>query len=181
MFGLLALLTFALTWLSAALGLVTKNVEGASNAALPLQFLPFLGSAIVPADSMPGGLRWFAENQPFTPIIETLRALLTGGDAGATAPARRRVVRRARAGRLRVGARAVRALVALPAAVEQLHGLPQQPVVRAEYGNMCRSRLGASRVTSSDCWRVYLRIPPAPWREPRPEAFQPPIGSSSAR
>ena len=83
--GLLALLTFALTWLSAGLGLVTKNVEGASNAALPLQFLPFLGSAIVPADSMPDGLRWFAENQPFTPIIETLRALLTGGDAGATA------------------------------------------------------------------------------------------------
>ena len=83
--GLLALLTFALTWLSAGLGLVTKNVEGASNAALPLQFLPFLGSAIVPADSMPAGLRWFAENQPFTPIIETLRALLTGGDAGATA------------------------------------------------------------------------------------------------
>ena len=84
-FGLLTLLTFGLTWLSAGLGMTSKNVEGASNAALPLQFLPFLGSAIVPAASMPDGLRWFAENQPFTPVIETLRALLTGGDAGGTA------------------------------------------------------------------------------------------------
>jgi ABC-2 type transport system permease protein len=61
--GLLVLVTFALTWLSAAFGLVTKNVETASNAPLPLQFLPFLGSAIVPTDSMPDGMRAFAENQ----------------------------------------------------------------------------------------------------------------------
>jgi ABC-2 type transport system permease protein len=80
--GLLTLLTFALTWLSAAFGLVTKNVETASNAPLPLQFLPFLGSAIVPTDSMPDGMRQFAENQPFTPIIETLRGLLMGTPAG---------------------------------------------------------------------------------------------------
>jgi ABC-2 type transport system permease protein len=84
-FGLLALVTFALTWLSTAFGLVTKTVETASNAPLPLQFLPFLGSAIVPTDTMPAGMRAFAENQPFTPIIETLRGLLMGTPVGHTA------------------------------------------------------------------------------------------------
>jgi ABC-2 type transport system permease protein len=83
--GLLALVTFALTWLSTAFGLVTKSVETASNAPLPLQFLPFLGSAIVPADSMPAGMREFAENEPFTPIIETLRGLLMGTHIGNSA------------------------------------------------------------------------------------------------
>ena len=82
--GLLVLVCFALTWLSAAFGLVTKNVEAASNAPLPLTFLPFLGSAIVPTDSMPAGLRFFAENQPFTPIIETLRGLLLGTAIGSS-------------------------------------------------------------------------------------------------
>ena len=173
--GLLALLTFALTWLSAGLGLVTKNVEGASNAALPLTFLPFLGSAIVPADSMPGGLRWFAENQPFTPVIETLRALLTGGDAGGTA-----LLAVAWCVVLAAGgytwARVTFARARRAASARAGSG----PLVRALYGNMCRSFLGANRVTSSDCWRVYLRMPPAPWREPSPDAFHPPIGSSSA-
>ena len=65
--GVLALLTFALTWLSVALGLVTKTVETASNLPMPLMLLPFLGSGFVPTDSMPTGLRWFAEYQPFTP------------------------------------------------------------------------------------------------------------------
>jgi ABC-2 type transport system permease protein len=83
--GLLVLVTFALTWLSVAFGLVAKNVESASNAPLPLLFLPFLGSAIVPADSMPAGLRVFAEHQPFTPIIETLRGLLLGTPTGDSA------------------------------------------------------------------------------------------------
>ncbi len=82
--GLLALLTFALTWVSAAFGVRAKNAEGASNVVLPLQFLPFIGSAIVPAESMSGGLRWFAENQPFTPIIETMRGLLTGTAIGSS-------------------------------------------------------------------------------------------------
>ena len=88
--GLLALLTFALTWLAAAFGLVTRTPEAASNAPLPLQFLPLLGSAIVPAATMPAVMRAFAENQPFTPIIETLRGLLMGtaiGDSGAIAVA----------------------------------------------------------------------------------------------
>jgi ABC-2 type transport system permease protein len=83
--GLLALVTFALTWLSAAFGLVTSSPEAASNAPLPFQFLPFLGSAIVPTDSMPAGMRVFAENQPFTPIIETLRGLLMGTAIGDSA------------------------------------------------------------------------------------------------
>jgi ABC-2 type transport system permease protein len=77
-FGLLALLTFALIWLSVALGLVTKSVEAASNLPMPLILLPFLGSGFVPTDSMPAGMRWFAEHQPFTPIMETLRGLLMG-------------------------------------------------------------------------------------------------------
>ncbi|MFF8839323.1 ABC transporter permease [Streptomyces sp. NPDC015130] len=80
--GLLALLTLALTWLSAGMGLVAKTPESASNAPLPLTFLPFLGSAVVPTDSMPTGLRWFAEYQPFTPVIETLRGLLMGTGIG---------------------------------------------------------------------------------------------------
>ena len=83
--GLLVLVTFALTWLSAAFGLVTSSPEAASNAPLPFQFLPFLGSAIVPTDSMPAGMRVFAENQPFTPIIETLRGLLMGTAIGDSA------------------------------------------------------------------------------------------------
>jgi len=74
--GVLAAVTFALTWLSVALGQVSKSVESASNLPMPLTLLPFLGSGFVPTDSMPAGLRWFAEYQPFTPIIETLRGLL---------------------------------------------------------------------------------------------------------
>ncbi|GAA1220712.1 ABC transporter permease [Pseudonocardia alaniniphila] len=74
--GFLAVVTFALVWLSVALGQVSKSVETASNLPMPLVLLPFLGSGFVPTDSMPDGLRWFAEYQPFTPIIETLRGLL---------------------------------------------------------------------------------------------------------
>jgi ABC-2 type transport system permease protein len=80
--GILALITLALTWLSVALGMVTKTVESASNLPLPLVFLPFLGSGFVPTDSMPVGLRWFAEYQPFTPFIETVRGLLLGTPIG---------------------------------------------------------------------------------------------------
>jgi ABC-2 type transport system permease protein len=68
--GVLAMITLALTWLSVALGMVSKSVETASNLPMPLMLLPFLGSGFVPTDSMPAGMRWFAENQPFTPIME---------------------------------------------------------------------------------------------------------------
>ena len=76
--GVLAMMSFALIWLSAALGLVSKSVETASNLPMFLLLLPFLGSGFVPTDSMPAGVRWFAEYQPFTPITETLRGLLLG-------------------------------------------------------------------------------------------------------
>ena len=82
-FGLIALTTFAFTWLSVALGLVSKSVEGASNVPMPLLLLPFLGSGFVPTDSMPTAVRWFAEYQPFTPVMETLRGLLLGSAVGA--------------------------------------------------------------------------------------------------
>jgi ABC-2 type transport system permease protein len=74
--GFLAVVAFALVWLAVALGQVSKSVETASNLPMPLVLLPFLGSGFVPTVSMPAGLRWFAEYQPFTPIIETLRGLL---------------------------------------------------------------------------------------------------------
>ncbi|GAA3052540.1 ABC transporter permease [Pseudonocardia yunnanensis] len=80
--GFLVVVTFALVWLSVALGQVSKSVETASNLPMPLVLLPFLGSGFVPTDSMPDGLRWFAEYQPFTPIIETLRGLLMAKPIG---------------------------------------------------------------------------------------------------
>jgi len=82
--GLLALSALALTWISVALGLVSKSVETASNLPMPLLLLPFFGSGFVPTASMPEPLRWFADNQPFTPIIETVRRLLFGGEIGST-------------------------------------------------------------------------------------------------
>jgi ABC-2 type transport system permease protein len=83
--GMLTLLVLALTWLSVALGLASKTVESASNAPMPLMLLPFLGSGFVPTESMPTGLRWFAEYQPFTPVIDTLRGLLLGDPIGHSA------------------------------------------------------------------------------------------------
>jgi ABC-2 type transport system permease protein len=83
--GLLVLTAFAISWLSVALGMSAKSVETASNLPLILVLLPFLSSAFVPTDSMPDGLSWFAENQPFTPLIESVRGLLLGtpiGDSG---------------------------------------------------------------------------------------------------
>jgi ABC-2 type transport system permease protein len=76
--GLIVLLAFALTWVAVLIGLVSKSPESASNTPLLIQFAPFISSAFVPVDSMPTGVRWFAEHQPFTPIIETVRGLLMG-------------------------------------------------------------------------------------------------------
>jgi ABC-2 type transport system permease protein len=76
--GVIVLISFATSWLTVALGLVAKTVESAGMATVPLIMLPFFSSAIVPADKMGPGVRQFAEYQPFTPIIETLRGLLTG-------------------------------------------------------------------------------------------------------
>jgi ABC-2 type transport system permease protein len=80
--GILVLFTLALVWLAVALGLAAKTVESASNAPTPLIVLPFLGSAFVSTHSMPTAIRWFAEYQPFTPVINTVRGLLTGGPIG---------------------------------------------------------------------------------------------------
>ncbi len=80
--GLLALLTLAIAWLSAAVGLVARGPESASNTPIPFVLLPLLGSGFIPPESMPAGLRWFAEHQPFTPATETLRGLLMGTPIG---------------------------------------------------------------------------------------------------
>ena len=80
--GLLLLVTVALTWMAVALGLKAKSVETASNTPLIFTLLPFLGSGFVPNGSLPAGLRWFAEYQPFTPVIETVRGLLLGTPIG---------------------------------------------------------------------------------------------------
>jgi len=85
--GLMLLLGLATSWLTVALGLAAESVESAGMATVPLIMLPFLSSAFVPADTMGTGVRQFAEYQPFTPVIETLRGLLAGdpsaGDAWA--------------------------------------------------------------------------------------------------
>jgi ABC-2 type transport system permease protein len=83
--GMVVLLGTAAGWLTIALGMAAKSPETAGMAAVPLVLLPFFSSAIIPADKMGPGLREFAEYQPFTPIIETMRGLLNGtpdtGDA----------------------------------------------------------------------------------------------------
>jgi ABC-2 type transport system permease protein len=85
--GVIAVFAFALIWLGVALGVSTRSVETASNTPMPLMLLPFLGSGFVPTDSMPVALRWFAEHQPFTPVIETVRGLLMGTPVGGHAAA----------------------------------------------------------------------------------------------
>ncbi|MBB6732052.1 ABC transporter permease, partial [Cohnella zeiphila] len=80
--GILLLFTLALTWVAAIAGLTGKTVEGASAFSYPLIFLPFISSAFVPTDSMPKVVRAFAENQPVTSIVETIRALLSGQPVG---------------------------------------------------------------------------------------------------
>ena len=83
--GMFVLVTLALTWLAVAFGLLAKTPEGANSMSLILIVLPFVSSAFVPTGSMPAGVRWFAQNQPFTPVIETLRGLLTGTPIGHSA------------------------------------------------------------------------------------------------
>jgi len=73
--GILLLFTLALTWVAVIAGLSAKTVDGASAFSYPLVFLPFISSAFVPTDTMPGPVRWFAEHQPVTSIVDTIRAL----------------------------------------------------------------------------------------------------------
>ncbi len=83
--GLTALLVLALTWLALPFGLAARTAEGLSGFILIVQLLPFISSAFVPPGQMSGSVRWFAAHQPFTPVIDTLRGLLTGTPAGGSA------------------------------------------------------------------------------------------------
>jgi len=80
--GILAVFTLALTWIAAIAGLSAKSVDGASAFSYPIIFLPFISSAFVPTQSMPPVVRAFAENQPVTSIVESIRALLSGQTVG---------------------------------------------------------------------------------------------------
>jgi ABC-2 type transport system permease protein len=80
--GIIAATAFAAAWLTVALGIVAKTPQSAGLAVVPLVILPFLSSAIVPADKMGQGARQFAQYQPFTPIIESLRGFLAGTPSG---------------------------------------------------------------------------------------------------
>lgn len=101
--GILALFAFALIWLAVALGLAAKSVETASNTPMILLLLLFLSSGFVSTATMPTGLRQFAENQPFTPVADTVRGLLNNAAIGDHAIARRRVERRHRRSCLPLG------------------------------------------------------------------------------
>jgi ABC-2 type transport system permease protein len=80
--GIIVLISFALSWIGVGMGMQSKTVETASNLPLILTVLPLLGSGFVPTASMPGWLQVFAQNQPFTPFIETVRGLLLGTPLG---------------------------------------------------------------------------------------------------
>jgi ABC-2 type transport system permease protein len=82
--GILFLFTLALTWLAVIPGLTAKSVDGAGAFAYPLIFLPFISSAFVPTATMPGPVRAFADNQPVTSIVNTIRDLLAQQPAGAS-------------------------------------------------------------------------------------------------
>jgi len=81
-FGMTTLILLAITWLAVAMGMASKSVESASNLPTLLVLLPFLGSGFVPTDTMPAVVQVFAEYQPFTPFIETIRGLLLGTPIG---------------------------------------------------------------------------------------------------
>ena len=85
--GIIAATAFASAWLTVALGIAAKTPESAALGVVPLLLLPFLSSAIVPAAKMGQGFRQFAEYQPFTPIIESVRGLLAGTPSGGYAAA----------------------------------------------------------------------------------------------
>ena len=73
--GILALFTLTLTWLAVIPGLTAKSADAVGGFSYPLIFLPFISSAFVPTSGMPGPVRWFAEHQPVTSIVDTLRNL----------------------------------------------------------------------------------------------------------
>ena len=76
--GLLLLFVLAISWFSAAIGLLAKTPEGANGFTFMIMFLPYASSAFVPVDTMPSWIQGFARHQPITPLIETLRGLMLG-------------------------------------------------------------------------------------------------------
>ena len=80
--GILVLFTLALTWLAVIPGLTAKSVDGVSGFSYPLIFLPFISSAFVRTSGMPGPVRWFAQHQPVTAIVNTLRKLFAEQPVG---------------------------------------------------------------------------------------------------
>lgn len=80
--GILMLFTLTLTWIAVVAGLSAHSVDGASAFSYPLIFLPFVSSAFVPTGSMPPPVAWFAEHQPVTAIVDSIRSLLAGDPVG---------------------------------------------------------------------------------------------------
>lgn len=80
--GIVLLFTLSLTWIAVIAGLSAKTVDGASAFSYPLIFLPFISSAFVPTSSMPGPVAWFAEHQPVTSVVDSIRALFADRPAG---------------------------------------------------------------------------------------------------
>lgn len=80
--GILALFTLALTWIAIVAALSAKTIDGAAGFSYPLIFLPFISSAFAPTETMPGPVRWFAENQPVTSIVNTIQDLLAARPVG---------------------------------------------------------------------------------------------------
>lgn len=83
--GLLLLFMTAISWIAACFGLLARSAESAGAFAFLIMFLPYLSSAFVPPETMPAGLRAVAEPQPITPIVDTLRGLMTGTPIGSDA------------------------------------------------------------------------------------------------
>ena len=81
--GILVLFTLTLTWIAVLAGLSAKTVDGASAFSYPLIFLPFISSAFVPTGSMPAAVAWFAEHQPVTAVVDSIRALFAQQPVGA--------------------------------------------------------------------------------------------------
>jgi len=80
--GILVLFTLALTWVAVIPGLTAKSMDGAVAFSYPLIFLPFISSAFVPTETMPAPVRWFAEHQPVTAIVNAIRALFAQQPVG---------------------------------------------------------------------------------------------------
>lgn len=81
--GIVVLFTLALTWVAIIPGLTARSTDGAVAFSYPLIFLPFISSAFVPTATMPGPVRWFADHQPVTPLVNSIRSLLAGRPADA--------------------------------------------------------------------------------------------------